>query len=193
MPSPEPTPDVSLPPRTYSPLAGLLSYLVPGLGQIYQGRYAKGILFLVCLYGLFFYGLSLGNWQNVYLQPPADPNARPARDQRLIQVVLDRARFLGQVWIGVAAWPAFVQYNSYNPQVPAHPVLGKFERMPTDEEMNNFLRDHDKLPDLGWVYTVIAGVLNILVIYDAFAGPAFRTAPAAPDESAEAAPQGASP
>ena len=25
----------------------------------------------------------------------------------------------------------------------------------------------------GWVYTVIAGVLNILVIYDGFAGPAF--------------------
>jgi hypothetical protein len=26
--------------------------------------------------------------------------------------------------------------------------------------------------ELGWVYTVIAGVLNILVIYDAVAGPA---------------------
>ena len=30
-----------------------------------------------------------------------------------------------------------------------------------------------KLIELGWVYTVIAGVLNIMVIYDAFAGPAF--------------------
>jgi hypothetical protein len=27
--------------------------------------------------------------------------------------------------------------------------------------------------ELGWVYTVIAGVLNIMVIYDAVAGPAF--------------------
>ena len=34
------------------------------------------------------------------------------------------------------------------------------------------LRNSDKSPDLGWMYTVIAGVLNILVIYDALAGPA---------------------
>jgi hypothetical protein len=29
--------------------------------------------------------------------------------------------------------------------------------------------------ELGWVYTVIAGVLNIMVIYDALAGPALLT------------------
>ena len=34
-------------------------------------------------------------------------------------------------------------------------------------------RDGDKTWDLGWVYTVIAGVLNIMVIYDALTGPAF--------------------
>ena len=50
-----------------SALGALLSYLVPGLGQIYQGRVAKGVLFLVCLYGLFFYGMYLGSWNNVYL------------------------------------------------------------------------------------------------------------------------------
>ena len=47
--------------------AALLSYLVPGLGQIYQGRVGKGILFFVCVYTLFFYGMYLGSWQNVYL------------------------------------------------------------------------------------------------------------------------------
>ena len=47
---------------------------------------------------------------------------------------------------------------------------------PADEiALNTFLTNSDKTPDLGWVYTVIAGVLNILVIYDAFAGPAFGT------------------
>jgi hypothetical protein len=168
--------DGSLSPRTYSPLAGLLSYLIPGLGQIYQGRIAKGILFFVVLYGLFFYGLSLGDWQNVYLEPLNNQAGRQPQDQRLFQVVLDRARFLGQVWIGVAAWPALVQYEhkTNNPHED-HPWLGKFERMPTYEELNVYTRNHDKGPDLGWVYTVIAGVLNVLVIYDAFAGPAFRT------------------
>lgn len=161
-----------VPSRPYSPLGGLLSYLVPGLGQIYQGRVGKGLLFLVCLYALFFYGLYLGNWQNVYLQPANDP-ARAREQQQPLQVLLDRVRFVGQVWIGVAAWPAIWQYQSYNPHEP-HPVLGRFERMPSDAELNELLRNSDKTPDLGWVYTVIAGVLNILVIYDAFAGPAFR-------------------
>src|SRR5260370_40853809 len=47
--------------KVYYPLAGVLSYLVPGLGQIYQGRIGKGLLFLVCVYALFFYGLFLGS------------------------------------------------------------------------------------------------------------------------------------
>ena len=33
---------------------------MPGLGQIVQGRLGKGLLFFVCLYTLFFYGLFLG-------------------------------------------------------------------------------------------------------------------------------------
>jgi hypothetical protein len=183
MTSPDATPSPVLPPRLYSPLAGLLSYLVPGLGQIYQGRVAKGMLFLVCLYGLFFYGLYLGDWQNVYLQPVSEPGARPPREQSPVQMVLDRARFLGQVWIGVAAWPAIYQARTYDPRPDAKPPLGKFERMPSDQELNDFLRSSDKTPDLGWMYTVVAGVLNILVIYDAFAGPAFRSAAAAANPS----------
>ena len=189
MPTPEPTPAVALPPRVYSPLAGVLSYLVPGLGQIYQGRLAKGVLFLVCLYGLFFYGLYLGSGQNVYIETPSEPG-RAARDQRLFQVVLDRARFYGQMWIGVAAWPAVWQYLTYTPGEEEHKVLGKLERMPTVAELNSSWRNSDKTPDLGWVCTVIAGVLNILVIYDAFAGPAFRAVAGRPPEPAEAAPEG---
>ena len=43
--------------------------------------------------------------------------------------------------------------------------------------MNRLQRDGNKRWDLGWVYTVIAGVLNLLVIYDALAGPLFREYP----------------
>ena len=67
---PQPTGAVKTQPpvvQEYQPWAAFLSYLVPGLGQIYQGRVAKGILFLVCVYGLFFYGMALGSWKNVYL------------------------------------------------------------------------------------------------------------------------------
>jgi hypothetical protein len=182
-------------PRTVSVVAGVLSYLVPGLGQIYQGRVGKGILFLVCLYGLFFAGMAMGDWQDVYL-PEVDARARdnavswlPGPIQFVAKVlpasVLNRPQFAGQFWIGIAAWPAILQYNHM--QVPfsdRFPVLRDFQRWPSDEEeVNKLLRNSDKTPDLGWVYTVIAGVLNILVIYDAFAGPAFGTGKPTPAEA----------
>jgi hypothetical protein len=45
-------------------------------------------------------------------------------------------------------------------------------------------REHHKKWELAWVYTVIAGVLNLLVIYDALAGPVVRD-----DEPPAPAPQ----
>src|SRR5262245_4841704 len=70
----------ALPPPLPSPgLAALLSLVVPGLGQIYQGlaggggaRLAKGFFFLVTLLGMFFYGSQLGAWRNVYLPHQQD-------------------------------------------------------------------------------------------------------------------------
>jgi hypothetical protein len=162
-------------PRPVSPWAGLLSYVVPGLGQIYQGRVGKGLLFLVCLYGLFFSGMALGNWKNVYLpdtEGKFNPwNLRPP----LLANLYNRLHFLGQFWIGAAAWPAVWQYLNFDPSLEhGQTVFRDFQRTPLNEnEINRLQREGDKNWDLGWVYTVIAGVLNILVIYDAFAGPAF--------------------
>ena len=160
---------------TYHPLPALLSYLVPGLGQIYQGRVGKGVLFLVCIYGLFFYGMALGDWKNVYLPDTAKVNdpLGLSRQSPTLANLYNRPQFLGQFWVGVAAWPAVIQYNSKDP----NPVLGSFQRDPGDAVLNELQTNGDKTWDLGWVYTVIAGVLNILVIYDAFAGPAFGAAP----------------
>ena len=52
-------------------------------------------------------------------------------------------------------------------------LFGSFERMPPEPLVNQIQNEDDKKWDLGWVFTVIAGVLNIMVIYDALAGPAF--------------------
>jgi hypothetical protein len=46
-------------------------------------------------------------------------------------------------------------------------------REPSPVAINVVNNAGDKRLELAWVYTVIAGVLNILVIYDAIAGPAF--------------------
>jgi hypothetical protein len=173
----EPLESLKTPQQNFSPLAGFLSYLVPGLGQVVQGRIGKGLLFFFALYFLFFYGQFLGNWRNVYIYEAQRPSQASGRN-RLVEMVFDRARFFAQFWIGVAAWPAIVQHLTFNPLEESSPLLGTYQRRPSEEDQNTMLRNSDKTQDLGWMYTVIAGVLNILVIYDALAGPVYPAAAA---------------
>jgi TM2 domain-containing membrane protein YozV len=158
-----------VPQRERSLLAGFLSYLVPGLGQIYQGRIAKGLLFLVVLYGLFFYGMYLGSWSNVYLRDAPANRSISVGAGRTAYNLIDRLPFAGQFPIGVVAWPAIWQYK----ELPMPERWRSLMSTPPEHRLNELQSEGDKYWDLGWVYTVIAGVLNILVIYDAYAGPAF--------------------
>jgi len=194
MPPPLPsTPE----PRKLDPFAAFLSYLVPGLGQVIQGRVAKGLLYFVCLYTMFFYGMWLGQWKNVWLQ---DCHKLP--DMKIAGVGLPNAlkdlsyrkEFAGQFWMGAAVWPALVQYFSTptpderdvaaEKKRPANGMLGTYMQAPTEAELNDLQNKTDKRWDLGWVYTVIAGVLNILVIYDALAGPVVKDEES-PDDAAK--------
>ena len=170
-------------PRKLDPLAAVLSYLLPGLGQVLQGRVGKGVLFFVCLYGLFFYGMWMGKMRNVWLP---DVEKLPDAEVPIVgklggvpKALYHRPQFLGQFWIGVAAWPAALQYAATDAPADGTPpaptrLLGHYMQAPTEPELNTLQRNGDKRWDLGWVYTVIAGVLNILVIYDALAGPVIR-------------------
>jgi TM2 domain-containing membrane protein YozV len=183
MAHPAPPSQATSRPRPADFSAAFLSYLIPGLGQIYQGRVGKGILFLVCLYTLFFYGMYLGSWSNVYLPDTSERN-NPWHLPSALANVYNRLQFAGQFWIGVAAWPALWQYNQMPvPSEETSPFWHDFQRTPPERRdempdwkgktLNELQADGDKTWDLAWVFTVIAGVLNILVIYDAFAGPAF--------------------
>ena len=178
------------PPRRPDFLAAFLSYLLPGLGQVLQGRIGKGLLFFVALYGLFFYGMAVGGMRNVWL-PDADklPDVSLPIVGKLGGVpkaLSHRPQFLGQFWIGLAAWPAVAQYvgteTPADPSTPPAParLLGRYMQTPSEADRNALQRDSTNRVDLGWVYTVIAGVLNLLVIYDALAGPAVRTPDPAP-------------
>jgi hypothetical protein len=119
----------------------------------------------------------LGFWSNVYMVdettlPPLEVMGKPLPGA--LGAIGHRPQFAGQFWIGIAAWPAIWQYANYDQNARTGPLLGNYQRMPQKEDfLNDLQRNTDKTWDLAWVYTVIAGVLNILVIYDAFAGPAF--------------------
>jgi hypothetical protein len=144
-------------------------------------------VFFVCIYALYFYGMYLGSGtrtidgktyrvsSNVYLPDTADrPGGNPFSLWRPLANLYNRPQFAGQFWIGVAAWPAIWQYMTYEEKAEDGGFpFGRFQRTPREEDLNAIHNGANKLIELGWVYTVIAGVLNIMVIYDAFAGPAF--------------------
>lgn len=179
-----------------NPFAAFLSYLIPGLGQIYQGRIGKGLLFFVCVYTLFFMGTYFGSGtaqiktkasddpiayeeevytvtSNVYLPDTAEQN-NPFNLPRVLANLYNRPQFAGQFWVGIAAWPAIWQYINYNRrQDHGDTFLADFQRTPNDKSLNALHTSGDKTLELAWVFTVIAGVLNVMVIYDALAGPAF--------------------
>jgi hypothetical protein len=47
-------------------IAAILSWLVPGLGQLVQGRRFKGLLFMATLVPTFLFGMWLGDGRVVY-------------------------------------------------------------------------------------------------------------------------------
>ena len=187
-------------------LAAALSWLVPGLGQIYQGRRFKGGLFMAALLGSLVFGLWLGGGRVVYAAwRPGEP----------------RLAFIGQSGIGAVAIPAVLQsLRLHGPAQEPHVASGLFapplrpgqlvspayaarlartepgvgaddffDRPPFKQfkrdQLSIWQRRLGRRFEIGTLYTVIAGMLNVLVVLDAFVGP-LRTP--SRDEPAEEAP-----
>ena len=171
-PEPETFPDAALKNRT---LAAALSWLVPGLGQIYQGRTGKGALFAVCVIGMFAFGLFLGRGHVVYVQFQG-----PWYEWRL--------HYFAQVFAGLPALPALGQYALVS---QGFEPITEFEAPPYRDGEVKTSRGIDRLTmwhldegmnfDIGTIYTMLAGLLNIFVILDAFGGP--LPPPPSPEES----------
>lgn len=135
--------------------AALLAWLVPGLGHLYQRRTAKGILFMVCILSTFFFGLFCSGGHAVYA-------SWQDWDRRL--------PFLCQVGVGLPALPALVQ--NYLVRSGREPLFGGVMAPPVNpQQLNEWYRELNRYFELGTVYTMIAGLLNILAIYDAWGGP----------------------
>src|SRR3954467_10242217 len=172
-------------------LAAFLAWLVPGLGHIYQGRTGKGVLFFVCVVGTFFYGMYIGGGRVVYAS-----NANVFS----MQFLRDRWQYVCQVGAGLPALPALVQRQRVREHKP--PLFGdNFMRPPYDvppqgaarfesvdetdhshtvvhpDELAKWNYDLGDFFEIGTVFTVIAGLLNILAIYDAYGGPLIITLP----------------
>jgi len=153
-------------------LAALLAWAVPGLGHIYQGRVAKGILYSVCIGGLFFVGMAMGDYKVVYwrwISPMADPENF-------------RLTYIGQFFVGLAALPGLLQATWHRLGF-GDPILWGYLDAPKPHEVNR-LYSSSRLVEVGSLYTVIAGLLNILAIFDAWEGPALPEGTPAPTTAA---------
>jgi hypothetical protein len=140
-------------------LAALLAWMVPGLGHFYQGRTGKAILYSTCILGLYFTGLVMGEGQIVYWRW-VNPLGNPEKFC---------IHYLGQFFVGLAALPALIQATLL--QYRWDPILWGFMAEPSDVVLNGLHR-LGKLVEVGTIYTTVAGLLNILAIYDAYEGPA---------------------
>jgi len=153
-------------------LAALLAWLWPGAGHLYQRRYGKGWLFMICILTTWFFGLALGEGRVVY----ASWNQLDRRWQ-----------FPLQLGVGLPAAPAILQ--SMRVRRGAEPILGGLMAPPRQFEDPQH-RIHNELAEwhyvlnsrfeLGTLYTMVAGLLNILAIWDAYGGPVI-TEPARPE------------
>jgi hypothetical protein len=135
--------------------AAFLGWLIPGLGHLYQGRTAKGLLFMICILSTFFFGLAISEGKAVYSWWSPD-------DWRL--------PYLCQLGVGLPATPALLQ--SYLVRSGRAPLLGGVMAPPSDSrELDSWYKELNRYLELGIVYTMIAGLLNVLAIYDAWGGP----------------------
>jgi hypothetical protein len=142
-------------------IAALLAWLWPGAGHLYQRRYAKAALFMVCILGTYFFGLALGEGKVVY--------AAWNRSEK-------RWQFIPQVAVGLPAAPALVQ--ALVSRGRSEPLWGGFMAGPRgrdDQEraaqLSQWHNDLNIRFELGTLYTMVAGLLNVLAIWDAYGGP----------------------
>ncbi|MFT5304479.1 MAG: hypothetical protein ACI87E_002288 [Mariniblastus sp.] len=183
--------------------AAFLGWIWPGAGHFYQGRYAKGFLFMICVLSTYFFGLGLGHGRVVYA-------SFKKGDMRW--------QYVCQLGVGAPALPAIVQ--SMKTKNGADPFLVLCERYPEDyhpssmafhvispedaasyqgesykdgfmappagplypseiksrdvqtDVLGRWHFDYKHFFEIGTLYTVVAGLLNLLAIYDAFCGPA---------------------
>ncbi|GHT44085.1 hypothetical protein FACS189454_00590 [Planctomycetales bacterium] len=149
-------------------LAAFLTWIIPGWGHYYQGRTAKAVLFFLCIVPMFLVGCFLGSSSKTGIARNVYCSFR-SQDLRIF--------FLPQAFLGTAAVPAGIQaWQLKNRQIP---ILGSFMAPGQIERGDSTgvaptIRDIQRaLPffELGTYLIAIAGLMNLLVIFDALDGP----------------------
>ncbi len=163
-------------------LAFFLAWLFPGLGHFYQGRTVKGILFSVTILALLISGLqtSICRFKTEGIPPRfaatvyCDFGVGNTLSQKIFT---GRLFFIPQSANASMAIPALLQASRVNsgkkplwngafaPPARVHSQKG------FAPSQNDLLLAMRGWFDVSTIYIAAAGLLNILVMFDAFAGP----------------------
>ena len=154
------------------PLAALLAWLIPGAGHFYQRRNAKAAIYFCSIVLTWIIGFSLGGYHVVYASWQNGDK---------------RWHYFLQAGMGAAALPAIIQSNHINQfadpfngwtREDYEPKWGGFMSPPhrpvfdeATDEVSAWYARYGAGYEMGTWFTMIAGLLNILVVYDAYAGP----------------------
>ena len=152
--------------------AAIIAWLLPGFGHIYQGRVAKGILFACCILPILFAGIVMGSYHDTKgkLQIGRVVYFSWKEEEK-------RLYFIPQAMVGLVAIPAFIQAKvvesgndgiCHNLFAPPR-VKSEQSNQPTRDEIIE--RTHSWF-DLGSIFTAVAGLLNLMVVFDVICGPA---------------------
>lgn len=195
-------------------LAAALSWLVPGLGQLYQGRTVKGGICMAALVSALAFGMWLGDGRVVYASwRPGDTRfayvgqsgigavAIPAAVQAQLLAGSRRTPFLASAWFTPPVRPGQSVSSAYadtlgrtTPELwLAEPAGDDGFRNVRSDELSAWQKRLGRRFEIGTLYTVIAGMLNMLVVFDALGGPLRVAADSAAERNRKGPPVGDGP
>jgi hypothetical protein len=176
-------------------IAAVCAWLLPGAGHFYQKRYTKGLLFSVTILTTYFVGFWLGDGRVVY----ASWKTNDVRWQFIVQCLVGAPTFPAMIqainakentaplWIRNYRYPLNdkdnIPYSRVtdpkelerlaNRKIPDGFMAAPFGNVTTTEPdvLSAWHAELGHNFDIATLYTFIAGLLNLLVIYDAFGGP----------------------
>jgi TM2 domain-containing membrane protein YozV len=174
--------------KPFAPLAAFLAWLIPGAGHIYIGRPVRGAVICLAIAATFWAGIAIGGVMTVDYH-------------------YQRWWFYGQMCTGVHGVVGWYRQHAVYQVLQQDPQIGKIQVPPTGQVTPQQMRVDERLsasphrdPDdplaglalatpmdnAARAYTGIAGLLNLLCIFDVIA-LSLMGAPPEPDLSEDGA------
>lgn len=136
-----------------------MAWLFPGAGHLYTKRYCNGIIFAICIYGLYLTGMFMGRGRIVYFEW-LNPFAHSEQF---------RGTYFSQLPIGFPNVLALIQATLKYFDKP--PLFWGWMAMPSQNSLNGLQDSLGKQLEIATMYTQVAGILNVIAIIDALGGP----------------------